>query len=397
MVNIAYSTISYGSSGADVRKLQETLNQYGYSLDVDGQFGSATRQAVMEYQKNNGLTADGIVGSNTWGSLNSRSGNTTAVGNNSGSSGNRNSSSRPEYEKSDAVISAENALNDWENNKPVEYQSQYAEQIDAILNDILNREEFSYNMNADPLYQQYKEQYIQNGKKAMMDTVGQASALTGGYANSYATTAGNQAYDEYLNELNYIGLDLRDRAYEQYQDEGDKMIADITLLRGLDGDDYEKYLGELEKYYADGEYLLNKLVSMSDAEFEAFLAEVAAWENDRDFAFRQHQDELDRQEFEREMAFRQAEVERAQANADREYALALQKLEQSASSGSSKKDEKDEKGSSTKNVPVTYGEFCSRTGVYSILTESEFYSSKLAGEMYSTYQEYLAAMYKEYA
>lgn len=398
MVSIAYSTISYGSSGGDVKKLQETLNQYGYSLDVDGQFGNATRQAVMDYQKNNGLAVDGIVGSNTWGSLNSRSGNTSsASGGSSRASGSYSSTARPEYEKSDAVVSAENALNDWENNKPGEYQSQYAEQIDAILNDILNREEFSYNMNADPLYQQYKELYVQNGKKAMMDTIGQAAALTGGYANSYATTAGNQAYDEYLNELNYIGLDLRDRAYEQYQDEGDKMIADITLLRSLDGDDYEKYLGELEQYYADGEYLLNKLVSMSDAEFEAFLAEVDAWESDRDFAFRQHQDELDRQEFEREMAFRQAEVERAQANADREYALALKKLEQSASESASKKNEKDDKKSSTKNVPVTYGEFCSRTGVYSILTEAEFYSSRMAGEMYSTYREYLAAMYKEYA
>ena len=399
MISISYSTISYGSSGGEVRRLQEALNQCGYSLEVDGQFGNATRQAVMDYQKNNGLAVDGIVGNNTWGSINSRSGNTPAV-NNSGSAGARSSGStssaaRPEYEKSEDVIAAESALSDWENNRPGEYQSQYAEQIDAILNDILNREDFSYNMNADPLYQQYKEQYIQNGKKAMMDTIGQASALTGGYANSYATTAGNQAYDEYLNELNYIGLDLRDRAYEQYQDEGDKMIADITLLRSLDGDDYEKYLNELERYYADGEYLLNKLVSMSDAEFEAFLAEVDAWESDRDFAFRQYQDELDRQEFDVEMAFRQSEAERAQENADREYQLALQALEQSQSE--KKEEEEADDRRTTKNVPVTYNEFCSRTGVYSILTEAEFYSSRMADGVYPTYQAYLAEMYKLYA
>lgn len=393
MVSIAYSTISYGSSGGDVKKLQEALNQCGYSLDVDGQFGSATRQAVMDYQRNNGLAVDGIVGNNTWGSLNSRSASTPAVNNNQVSSG--ASGARPEYEKSENIIAAENALGNWENKRPGEYQSQYAEQIDAILNDILNREDFNYNMNADPLYQQYKEQYIQNGKKAMMDTIGQASALTGGYANSYATTAGNQAYDEYLNELNHIGLDLRDRAYQQYQDEGDKMIADITLLRSLDGDDYEKYLGELERYYADGEYLLNKLVSMSDAEFNAFLAEVDAWESDRDYAFRQYQDQLDRQEFEREMAFRQTEVEREQANADREYELAVQELE--LAKNSSKKNSKNDTKSSTKNVPVTYSEFCSRTGVYSILTEAEFYSSRLAGDKYTTYQQYLAEMFKEYA
>lgn len=397
MVNIAYSTVSYGSSGGDVKKLQEALNRCGYSLDVDGQFGNETRKAVMDYQKNNGLAIDGVVGKNTWGSLNSGSGKNTSGSAGSKNTAGKNSSGRPEYEKSETIISAENALSNWENNKPGEYQSQYSEQIDAILNDILNREEFSYNMNADPLYQQYKEQYIQNGKKAMLDTVGQASALTGGYLNSYATTVGNQAYDEYLNNLNDVGLDLRDRAYEQYQDEGDKMIADITLLRSLDGDDYEKYLGELERYYADGEYLLNKLVSMSDAEFEAFLAEVDAWESDRDFEFRQYQDKLDREEFEREMAFRQAEVERAQANADREYALALQRVKASSSSSKTSEEKKTKKTSSTKGTPVTYSEFCSRTGVYSILTEAEFYSSRLAGEKYSTYQEYLAEMYKKYA
>lgn len=403
MVYIANkTTISYGSSGEDVKKLQQTLNQYGYSLAVDGQFGNATKQAVMDYQKKNGLAVDGIVGVKTWGSLNSGSKSGSGSGAKKPVAPSKPSySPRPEYKKSASVISAENALNDWEKNKPKEYQSQYGEQIDAILNDILNREDFSYNMNADPLYQQYKEQYVQNGKKAMMDTLGQATALTGGYLNSYATTAGNQAYDEYLNELNYIGLDLRDRAYEQYQDEGDKMIADITLLRGLDGDDYQKYLDELERYYADGDYLLNKLVSMSDAEFEAFLAEVDSWENDRNFAFKQYQDEMDRKEFEQEMAFRQAEVERAQANADREYALALQKINSSKSSSSSSSNKgsdgkKTSTKSNTKTAPVTYKEFCSRTGIYSILTEDEFYSSKAVGNIYSTYQEYLAKMYKKY-
>ena len=134
---------------------------------------------------------------------------------------------------------------------------------------------------------------------------------------------------------------------------------------------------------------------MSDAEFNAFLAEVDAWESDRDYAFRQYQDQLDRQEFEREMAFRQSEVEREQSTAAREYDLAVQELELAKST--TKKNGKNDTKSSTKNVPVTYSEFCSRTGVYSILTEAEFYSSRLAGDKYTTYQQYLAEMFKEYA
>lgn len=400
MINIAYSTISYGSSGSDVKKLQETLNNHGYSLAVDGQFGSKTQAAVRDYQKKNGLVVDGIVGTKTWGSLTSKGSASSSSLSSSGVSSKKvslpKSTPRPEYEKSDAVQSAENELKSWENNKPGEYESKYSEQIESILNDILNREEFNYNLNADPLYQQYREQYIQNGKKAMMDTVGQAAALTGGYANSYAVSAGNQAYDEYLNELNSIALDLRDRAYTLYSDEGDRMLEDITLLRSLDGDDYDKYLGELERYYSDGEFLLDKLVSMSDAEFDAFLAQVDAWENDRDYEFDKYQDALDRQEFEKEMAFKEAEAKRDQANEDRNYALALRKSSSSGSSSSSKSSSDKNNSDSTKAAPVTYKEFCLRTGVTTIMTEKEYNSSSSMQKTFPTYQKYLAKMYKKY-
>ncbi len=405
MIKIAYSTISYGSSGSDVKKLQQTLNNHGYKLAVDGQFGSKTQAAVRDYQKKNGLQVDGIVGKNTWGSLNSKTtSKKVATGNKNQSAATKPpkaTTPRPEYKKSATVQSAENALSDWEKNKPGEYESKYSQQIESLLNDILNREEFSYNLNADPLYQQYREQYVENGKKAMMDTVGDATALTGGYANSYAINAGNEAYDEYLNSLNDIALDLRDRAYVQYTDQGDKMLEDVTLLRSLDGDDYDKYLGQLENYYSDGEYLLNKLTSMSDAEFDEFLAEVESWENDRDYEFKKYQDALDRQEFQKEMEFKEAEAKRDQANKDREYAIKSSggsggsSGKSSSGKSSSKKDTSDAKDSNLDKPPVTYGEYCVRTGNYSILTEKEFGSSRLTST-YGDYQEYLAAMYKKH-
>lgn len=58
-----------GSRGNFVELLQFTLNTVGFSLSVDGIFGSATRQAVTRYQTDNGLVADGIVGKNTWKTL----------------------------------------------------------------------------------------------------------------------------------------------------------------------------------------------------------------------------------------------------------------------------------------------------------------------------------------
>ena len=62
--------VSYGSRGDAVRKLQELLNALGYDCgSVDGIFGSKTYAAVLAFQKANGLAADGIVGSLTWGKL----------------------------------------------------------------------------------------------------------------------------------------------------------------------------------------------------------------------------------------------------------------------------------------------------------------------------------------
>ena len=58
-----------GSSGTGVRQLQQALANRGYSLTVDGAFGPMTKNAVMSFQRSQGIAADGIVGSVTWGKL----------------------------------------------------------------------------------------------------------------------------------------------------------------------------------------------------------------------------------------------------------------------------------------------------------------------------------------
>ena len=58
-----------GSEGRSVRVLQEALVELGYEIDVDGDFGRGTEEAVMGFQEANGLDADGVVGPNTWAAL----------------------------------------------------------------------------------------------------------------------------------------------------------------------------------------------------------------------------------------------------------------------------------------------------------------------------------------
>ena len=60
------AVLAVGSGGEDVRKVQQKLIQWGYlSGSADGKYGEKTRNAVMSFQRKNGLTADGKVGAKT--------------------------------------------------------------------------------------------------------------------------------------------------------------------------------------------------------------------------------------------------------------------------------------------------------------------------------------------
>ena len=64
-----YYTVTLGSLGGAVRRLQTWLQDLGFVLVGDGEFGAITDNAVRYFQKTNGLTVDGIVGQRTWQAL----------------------------------------------------------------------------------------------------------------------------------------------------------------------------------------------------------------------------------------------------------------------------------------------------------------------------------------
>lgn len=58
--------LEQGSEGDAVRVLQTALVELGWEIDIDGDFGPATDEAVREFQDENDLDVDGVVGPNTW-------------------------------------------------------------------------------------------------------------------------------------------------------------------------------------------------------------------------------------------------------------------------------------------------------------------------------------------
>lgn len=118
------------------------------------------------------------------------------------------------------------------------------EKAKGYASQIENRQPFKFDVNSDPMYEQLKDQYTQQGRLAMMDTVGNVSALTGGYGNSYAQTAGQQAFNQYMGQLNSAIPELYESAYAKWQNEGNDLY-----------NKYQLYAGERDAVYSKAKYI----------------------------------------------------------------------------------------------------------------------------------------------
>lgn len=193
------------------------------------------------------------------------------------------------YQQSDAVTQAQNLLQNQINSKPGAYQSQWKSEIDNLMGQIQNRGKFEYNVNSDALYNQYKDQYIRQGKQAMMDTMGQAAALTGGYGNSYAQTVGQQTYQGYLQQLNDRIPELYQLALDKYSREGQELYNQYGLLSDREEQDYGRYRDQLSDYYTETDRLTDDYRYAYDMDYSQYRDTVAdqQWQAEFDESKRQ--------------------------------------------------------------------------------------------------------------
>lgn len=131
------------------------------------------------------------------------------------------------------------------------YTEKYQGQIDSLMQQLLNRNKFSYNYLEDPLYQQYRDAYTREGTRAMQDTLGQSAARTGGYLSTAGEVAAQQANNYYTAKIGDKVPELEQLAYQMYLNDLDMDVQNLGLLNGLEGFNYDKYLTQLGQYNTD--------------------------------------------------------------------------------------------------------------------------------------------------
>lgn len=201
-------------SGVDVNAWGKSQSSFKPSSDV-GKADSDRDLARGDVE--NLMSPNGIVSSGTWNALDT------------------------EFQVPEAVTEADAWLSG-QLQKIQSGKTSYSDQVRDMMDKIMNREKFSYDVDKDPLFQQALASSMGSGQQAMQNTIGQASALTGGYGSTYATTAGNQAYNAFIEDA-YDNLpQYYQMALDAYNMEGEEMYRQFGMVSELDDKEYNRNL-----------------------------------------------------------------------------------------------------------------------------------------------------------
>jgi len=137
-------------------------------------------------------------------------------------------------------------------------KTSYTDQIKDLMSQIMNREDFEYDVDKDTLLQQALASAMGSGKSAMQDTIGQASALTGGYGSTYATSAGNQAYNAYIEDAYNNLPEYYNMALQAYQAEGQEMYQQLDMLNAADATEWGRTYDTWQSNFANAQQIYNQ-------------------------------------------------------------------------------------------------------------------------------------------
>lgn len=150
-------------------------------------------------------------------------------------------------------------------------------EMDALLSEISAWKPQSYDPTTDPLFLGYKDALTQKANLTMRDTMGQASALTAGYGNSYAVTAGQAAYDASFSKLFDLLPTLVNRNDEKNKQQYENLLWQYDTLKKQRDDSYknlqreEEFDAEKAKYTIENE----DFSSFTSQDFERYFLGLA--------------------------------------------------------------------------------------------------------------------------
>lgn len=160
-----------------------------------------------------------------------------------------------QYQKSDDVRRKDELSDDlftkYLDKSQSDFSSPYTEKKNKAMTDIENIGDFKYDFADDPMYAAIRDNYARQGKLAMQDTVGKASAATGGYGNSYAASAGAQAYNQYMAQTSEMIPELYQMAYALHADKKNDAYKKASLYDSLEATDYSRRLDDISRAYND--------------------------------------------------------------------------------------------------------------------------------------------------
>lgn len=121
------------------------------------------------------------------------------------------------------------------------YNSEYMDQLNALARQLTSMNYDDWTKGSQ--YQALADRYGASGRMSMQDVLGQVASRTGGLASSYATTAAQQQYNQYMAQLEEVARQL-------YSQERGDMMDSASLYRNLANDEYDRYRDSLSDYNA---------------------------------------------------------------------------------------------------------------------------------------------------
>lgn len=174
------------------------------------------------------------------------------------------------------------------------YQNRYDGRIQELLDAVTNRGDFSYDAEKDPLFSQYRKQYIREGQRASADAMGQAAAMSGGLPSSFAGTAAGQAANYYNAQLTDKIPELEELAYQKYLNAFDMDRAKLSAVQNAEQSDYQKFLNELGQYNSDRSFAYGQFTDQLSREQGDRDAAEERRRYENETAYQREQDDRDR-------------------------------------------------------------------------------------------------------